>query len=133
MAKVIKIGNIKIKVPDDIDIHESINLDVLYGTSCVRRSDVLLIFSYKGLKYTAIIEDTGRPKPRDFERINQIIQDLKCKNIIPRKTILIKLVHHTGIKSGKSLISRLKISYRIMLQECIHRYVDLESILRSIE
>ena len=108
MARVIKIGNIKIKVPDDIDIHKSINLDVLYGTSRVRRSDVLLIFSYKGLKYTVIIEDTGRPRPKDFERLNQIIQDLKCKNIIPRKTILIKLVHHTGIKSGKSLISRLK-------------------------
>ena len=129
MAKIVKINNISIKLPDKATIHRYINLDKLYQPS-VQRSDILLILLYKKLKYVVIIEDTGRVKIKDFERLNKTLEDLKEKKYLPQEAVFIKIIHHKGIKSGRALISRIKMRYRVELQECRYRFIDLEQIFK---
>ncbi len=78
-----------------------------------------------------IIEDTGVPEPKDLERLADMEARLRAMQVIPPDSIVVKLVHHTGIRRGKTLLKNMARSYRVELSVCSTR-LDLAAILDRI-
>ena len=121
---MIKIKDVRLKLPNEANVKEVLDLDKLFSSSR-EHSDILIIFEINNKKIATIIEDTGRPEPKDFERIDKDVSELKRRGIIMHDMIIIKVVHHTGIGKGKNLIY-----YIVELQEC-KSIIDIEHILRK--
>ena len=132
--RVEKIGNIRAILPADAQIIDKIDLEQYYKNHHIHgtqpeRNDALLTFKYKNKTFTAIIEETGVPKLNDLTRLYEMPNKLKQNGLIKTETIIIKILHHKGIKTGKRLLCSIAQSYRIELQECHRKSIDLALIL----
>ncbi len=135
--KTIKAGKVSIRLPPDTHIERVENLDEIFKPQRdtgyqERRSDVLIVVTYKGTRYAIIVEDTGVPEQKDFERLASMTKELANRGIIPRRAIVIKLLHHTGIRYGKRLLTSMARSYRVELKECRKTPVDLTALLARL-
>ena len=132
-VKVVQIGRVKVKLPPGARIVESVDLDVLYeelGMGHGRKSDVLLILEYRNRKYAVVVEDTGRPERKDFERLRETLERLGRMNIVGGDVVVVKVLHHGGVGKGKSLFVSMARSYKVEVQECRRRFVDLDLVFR---
>ena len=128
-ARELKVGRIKVKIPGGASVLEERDLDELYGAS-TGKPDALIVLDCGGRIVAALIEDTGRPEPRDFERLSKAEDDLKGKGLLERNARVLRVLHHTGLKSARVHLVRLARAYKVELQECRGKAADLEEILR---
>jgi len=128
--KVLKVGRIRVRVPDEVEVLEVCDLDELYGHSSMKtRADALIVLRGGDRVIAAIVEDTGRPEPRDFERLNNTLRDLIEKRLVRPSMVVLKVLHHKGFKTGRALLLSLARAFRVELQECRSKATDLCLIL----
>jgi len=127
---VLKIGRIRVKVPTGVKVLSTYSLDELYGEEH-SKPDALIVLKKEDETIVAIIEDTGRPELHDFDRLSNVIEDLRRKGLIKPNMIILKIIHHTGLKSGRTLLTSLARSSKVELQECRYRIIDLSPILQK--
>ena len=135
--RVVRAAGTTILLPPNTHIERMEDLDKIFKAQedtgyQERHSDTLIVATYKGTRYAIIIEDTGVPEPKDFERLASMVKELVARGLIPRETIVIKLIHHTGIKRGKSLLTNIARSYRVELKECRNAPVNLTTLLTRL-
>lgn len=79
-----------------------------------------------------MIEDTGRPEPRDLERVNNAVDDLRGRVFVKPNTLMLKMLHHTGLKAGKALLVGIARASKVKPQECRSKTtLEEELILRK--
>lgn len=128
-SKIIVVGKIKVSIPLNSEVKKKIDLEKLYkhryayGT----RNDALIVLHYKGKKYAIVIEDTGIPNTHDIERLADMPKELRSKGLIDPDALIMRILHHCGIHSLMVAMAR---SYRVELQECTNKLVDIGLILR---
>ncbi len=94
--------------------------------------DVFLTFKLKERKIilSALIEHTKRPEPYDLERLGKhTISRIRAKYNVA--DIVIKVLHHCGIGSGKTLFFKMAEKANVELLECRSKTIDLVGLLRK--
>lgn len=128
-SKIIVVGKVKASIPLNSEVIKKIDLEKLYKHryACEARNDALIVLHYRGKKYAIIIEDTGVPSTDDINRLADMPKELRSKGLIDPNALIMRILHHCGIHS---LLVAMARSYRIELQECTNRPVDIGLILR---
>lgn len=126
---IINIKNLKLKLPDHVCELKLLDLDEFFKSNR-KHGDIFVSFKINDLRIGVIVEDTGRPEPKDFERLVSDVEELRRRGMLKHDMIIIKIIHHRGIHKGKMLIRHLAKSFKVELQEC-ESVIDIEYILRK--
>jgi len=130
-CKVIKVKHYRIKVPASAIISEGpLCLDDIFHSS-ESHADLFLGVKCSNRTYAIIIEDAGVPEVRDFKKLEKSVTDLASRGYVLHEAIVVKLLHHRGLGSGKGLLRSLARSYRVELQEC-NKTIDLGPVLERV-
>jgi len=124
------VGRVRVALPRDAVVLASLDLDEFYGGgSGVMHGDAFIRLLYRGVYVSVIIEDTGVPELRDFEKIVNTVDLLRRNGLIGVEDIVVKVLHHSG-GLRPNLFNRLKRRFAVEAQRC-GGLVDLASILRK--
>ena len=116
----------RITIPENIQIINAIDLD-RFLPSIERKCDALLVLKINNTKMLIVIEQTSHPEIKDLERLKEMPNKLREKNLINHSdAIIVKILHHKGMDCN--LLVRAARSYKIELQKC-RNTVDLKQIL----
>ncbi|RLI06615.1 hypothetical protein DRO32_05300 [Candidatus Bathyarchaeota archaeon] len=126
----VKVGKLRVKVPEEARVVEAYDLDEVFACSS-QRPDTLIILEVGQKMLAVVVEDTGRPELKDLRRLSDSIGSLKERGLVEPRMMVLKVLHHTGLKSGRSILVELARRFRVELQECHHTPIDLDQILRK--
>ena len=128
-AEVLRVGRVRLRVPRAAEVLEARDLDEVFSQGPAR-ADALVLLRSGGVVIAAVVEDTGRPEPRDLERLDGTVDNLRRMGLIGPGAVILKVLHHRGLGPGSALLVSLARSRRVELQECRSGGTDLASILR---
>ncbi len=120
-------GRLKVLVPDGLDVVDVKALDELYGPQGPRRPDFALLLRGKDRRYLVIIEHTGRPNRDDLERLDHFVEEFRRRG--STGYVVIKVLHHAGLRSGKALLVRMARRAHVELSKCSDT-LNLEGLMR---